>query len=261
MTIRTKKVILVTTVTAVLLSCGTVIAKQLDKQPKTNFIEEGVVTGSEKDSESSIDNMGYLNPKVGELTRLKEEYIRKGEKVPEELEAKIEFEKEYEVQLREDEKKRLEDEKEYQEKIKNAPKDEKGYPILNTTPLKHGFGYFSEEAQVIEKMEEDDSTPSHVFGRRMLEYKINTMAKSKTSILASGCRKDNEDIGVIYNKIYSPTEFEISLGKYEYPGKGGITFKSYADDNNILIFSYGDGEEGYFDSRTNETVFEKYNGN
>jgi|GEM_PF-967543 hypothetical protein len=100
-----------------------------------------------------------------------------------------------------------------------------------------------------------------VIYNRTREYKINTMAKSNISILASGCRKDNEDIGVICSKIYSPTEFDVSIEEYEYPGKGAISFKSYADDNNVLIFTYGDGEEGYFDTRTNEAVFEKYNSN
>lgn len=261
MTNRAKKVILVTTVIAVLLSSGTAIAKNFDKQSKTDLIERNTSAGTEKGFENLQDAEGYLNPKMAELTKMKEEYIRRGEKVPEELEAKIEGEKEYEAYLRETEKKRLEYEKEHEKKLKNAPKDEKGNPILNVEPLKHGFGYFPKEQQVIKKVDTDPSTPGFIFGRGMLEYEINTMAKSNISILASGCKKDNEDVGVIWQKIYSPTEFEVSVEKYEYPGKGAITFKSYADDNNILIFTYGDGQEGYFDVRANEAVFEKYNGN
>jgi hypothetical protein len=46
--------------------------------------------------------------------------------------------------------------------------------------------------------------------------------------------------------------------EYRFENKGLITLVSLVDNNNIITFKCNNGEEGYFDVRNNQAVFEKY---
>lgn len=234
MTNRIKKLFLGGIIMVVLLSCGTVIAMKFDKP---------------------------VNTMLEILEKEKAQYVKEGKNVPNELEQKIIGQKQKELDLIATEEER----QKFIEKEKKAPKDEKGNPILSDKkPIKKGFESFPQNEQVITivNSKDGDGRPSTVFGHEIaITSIITTMANCNYNIIAAGCRKENEDIGVIYNKIYSNTEFEVNYEQYEYPEKGILTLKSYEDDNNILTFSYENGEEGYFDVRTKTAVFEKYNKN
>lgn len=226
-----KRIVLTGIVLGVLLSFGTIIAKNYEKP---------------------------LDPYLEVLEQEKAKFINKGEKIPDGLDEKIENMRQKEIQLKAAEEER----KKYHEQINKLPKDEKGNPLVdNVKPIKKGFDSFSQEEQFITEINiaEGDARHATVFGNGVgLTYKITTMAKCNYNILAAGCRKDDEETGVICNKIYSETDFVVMYEKYEYPGKGTLTFKSYEDSNNIVIFSYGKNHEGYFDVRTKTAVFEKY---
>ena len=201
-----------------------------------------------EEAEKNFDENIHKSPATKEVEERISKMIANGQEVPSEMKDKLECCKEQDKHM-------------YIDMIirgEKIPKDENGNPILRHEPLKQGVEPRPDSELIIEKMPEAHRYIA-TFGRICIDTAdIKTLAYGRFNILVSGFKRDDNTIGIIYNKISGSESFGSMKEHYEYPGKGAIIFESYADNYNIIIFTYGDNQKGYFDLRTNEAVFEKY---
>ncbi len=179
-----------------------------------------------------------------ELEKDREYYIKEGKEVPESIEEKIRAIKEEIAQ----------------EEMNRRNKKQDIVPTFEPRGYVKEFKGFDDSEIRIDFYEEDSMKLSTPFGdKAYLENRLYSVAKTKYNILASGCRRDNPNEGIIINKVYEK-DFDSYQKEYSYPGKGIIKFYEFDNDKKIVKFTYGDGLEGYFDTELNIAVFEKYEG-
>ena len=221
------------------------LSKQYEKEAYYDRIRE---EKEREEAEKKFDENIHKSSETKEIEERISKMIANGQEVPFELKDKLESAKHSDKHM-------------YINMIlrgEEIPKDENGNPILRYEPRKQGVEPRPDSEIIIEKMPEPHRYAMQ-FGENCYDTAdIKSIAACRFNILASGFKRDDNTIGIIYNKISFSDSFGSIKEHYEYPGKGAIIFESYADDYNIIIFTYGDNQEGYFDLRKNEAVFEKY---
>lgn len=206
-------------------------------------------------------NYNLIHKKSSELTAV-EEYIAeaeaKGEKVSDELYEKKKWLEEYDRQVAKDFEKCQKEVEELMIQRANAPKDEKGNPIVPDNPYRYNEVVPYDYLGIY-------SGKDHYDGMFAMEaqyamYQFTTTARTPYSVLVSGCSSDDSTIGIIYELKKNPLDCTegIRRNEYTYPEKGTINFKELKEDNTILTFTFGDDQEGYFILSSSEAIFEPY---
>lgn len=168
--------------------------------------------------------------------------------VPSELEEKIHLESEAQIRAQDDLIRCSEEVGEIERMRKSAPIDEKGNPILpenipdKNPPAPHiDIGYIG--------------GPDHAitfFPADWRNYVFYSTIITPYDILVSGKYNDKED-GFILNVRNYPDGSDSNRTMLDLKGIDYIYFKELVKDNTIVIFTYNENKEGYFDL-TNGTV-------
>jgi len=197
------------------------------------------------------------------LEKIREAYEKKGQKVPEDILKKIEFAIEYSKISTKDVERCEQEIKEKEAMMAKEPKDEKGNPILLhpwgdfvPNPFEEPTPHPKEDVGIFK----DKEAAMTYFPPHSVEietYNFVTVAVTPYDTFISGNKKCDENTGVIYH-IGMRRGGELIEELSEYPEKGQIVFESLKNDNGIVIFSYGNGQKGYFDVKKNLAIFEEY---
>lgn len=205
-------------------------------------------------------NNNLTHKKFPELTAV-EEYIAeaeaKGEKVSDELYEKKKWLEEYDRQVAENFEKSQKEIEELMIQRANAPKDEKGNPIVPDNPYMYDPVVQYDDLGVYYGKNHYDGL--FVRESQYAMYQFTTTARTPYSILVSGCSSDDSTTGAIYELKHNPLDrTDTNRNEYTYPEKGTINFKGLEENNTIVTFTFGDDQEGYFILLSSEAIFEPY---
>lgn len=177
-----------------------------------------------------------VTTKFAKMLMMQKDYINKSEEVPQDLKDKIALETEYNKTLK------VESEKRKQE----------------IEELKNGFDPRSPELIMI-TMNPEDSKVATVFGEEAYtSVKYTSQADTAYNLLLAGADAKDLSIGVIINKQYSKDSFNVTYDRLSFPDVGAITFESFTNGNKIVVFNYGNGKKGYYNTENNKAIFEPY---
>jgi len=187
--------------------------------------------------------------RLQKLEKEKNELFEKNKKVPFNLEKEI-------IRLTDETQKDViakNNKQKYLEKVKNAPKDEKGNPILSNKVIDRSRKP-RKDTGLLESGEQFFSTQ-----KEREKYDFSNAAITDYSIIIAASYSKDKETGVIYQIQLDPNDIMTSYhNEYEFENKGMITLVSLEDNNNIVTFRCKNGEEGYFDVRNSQAVFERY---
>ena len=141
------------------------------------------------------------------------------------------------------------------EEIRNkAPKDEKGFPIIPEPELaKSPLEPYEEAGQVGDREYAESFFPRYFTYERELVSAIT----ASYDVLVSGVYKDDRKRGFIIRINNAAAPDQPNRKQFDFEDVGAIRFMELIDDR-IAIFSYGDGQKGYFDLLNNVVEFHPY---
>jgi hypothetical protein len=202
-----------------------------------------------------------MTPEFAKMLMMQQDYINKGQEVPQDLKDKIALETEYNKTLKAESEKRKQEIEQLEKKraeLEQVNKESPGFKAPTEPSAKQGFD--PRPAELIKiTLQPEDSKVATVFGNEVYNnIKYTSQADTAYNLLLAGADVKDSTIGVIVNKQYSKDSFDVIYDRQTYPGKGTITFESFADSSKIVIFNYGNGEKGYYDTENNKAVFEPY---
>lgn len=204
------------------------------------------------------NNNSFKTKELVALENHKADLEMKGKAVPEEIKKKIELETNESEKLQAEKSKRQQEVLELKLKFEKAPKDEKGNPIIEYIPTNQKPEPYGEVGKIGNEKHARTFFPSYFKDR----YNFSTTITAPYNILISGTLKENEKTGFIYyvNGDSSTIKDKESRIEFLYNDVGEIKFEMLIDDN-IAIFSYGNGNKGYFDISKTTSFFTPYSKN
>jgi hypothetical protein len=202
-----------------------------------------------------------MTTEFAKMLIMQQDYINNGKEVPKDLKDKIALETEYNKTLKVESEKRKQEvaqleqnRTQFEQKSKSNPNND----ASSVTSVKQGFDLKPSELIKI-TIKPEDGKVATVFGEEAYNnMKYTSQADTSYNMLLAGADAKDSTIGVIFNKQYSKVSFDVTYGRQTYPGKGLITFESFANKNTIIVFNYGNGEKGYYDTENNKAVFQPY---
>lgn len=188
------------------------------------------------------------------LEQAKFEFETQNKEVPDYILEKIKAEAEYsqthayELQKREKEIQQIE------EIRKNAPKDEKGNPIIPIPTFTKIKPEPYEEAGQVGNREYAES-----FFPRSFTYNNDLVSAITSSyhVLVSGIDKNNPEHSFIIHINNIAEGDQPSREQFDFTGKGPIIFEKLIDDH-IATFKFDGDQEGHFDINDNSISFSAY---
>ncbi len=90
------------------------------------------------------------------------------------------------------------------------------------------------------------------------KYEFTSYAEGLNEVLFAGSDKNNKTEGIIYDIKFDPAGLKDNIRVFAFSGKGTITLRDSEDAGNILTFSCGNEEKGYFELKSGTAVFENY---
>jgi len=188
------------------------------------------------------------------MEKERDKFIEKREKPPKQLEDKIEFERQLVIQNQENIEKCEKEVKEKEEKIKLALKDKKGNPILHEHAPKKQKRNPHPDAGFIG----DAGHGETFYPTDYKKYNFISTIITPYNILISGSIKEN---GICFIRNIKNNPEDDSKTEYldsKYSDKKEIIFKGLTKNDTIVLFTYNDGKNGYYDLQNDKVVFEEY---
>lgn len=171
-----------------------------------------------------------------------------GARIPNWLVRKREFEAKYEKTAKQEQENRAQ---EVEKMRAEAPKDEKGNPVIPGEPVSLNLEIRPvEDVRVIER-----TTTVYLTSPKREGYVFTSEAYAPYNVLIAASDREDSTTGVIFHVTFTPDGMQINEQKF--PGNGPIVLESLTDDNNVVTFQWGSSGRGSYDLRNGTAFFEK----
>lgn len=183
------------------------------------------------------------------LEETKQDFISAGIPVPEELDAKIEWSKAYDSELKKNLEKCKKEQEERAEKISKL-KDKESLPVPTFGPEPVFEPHVNVGIQPPEHADWYWGTPAI-----RETYLFTGHIITEFDIYVAGEIKDKENTGFIFHIRKEPYGTQSEKTFTEYPGIVNITFTEYERESNIIEFTYNDNKTGVINVKENTITF------
>ncbi len=179
--------------------------------------------------------------------------ISRGE-TPEWLRRKLEFETQHAEFAKQQETKCAQEVATLEKRRADAPKDEKGNPVLQ--------GEYAPKFETVAPRDKvfvvQENTTDYLPSALRDELDITSTAYAPYDILIAANDKEDKAMAFIYDFKSNPNYYGFEEREFRFPGKGPLVLQALVDDNSIVTFHWGSGQEGFFDLRDNTATFNAY---